>query len=102
MAIEMGLHYPRRFAGLVGVSGYTHQPEKAVLSLSATARSQRFLLTHGTHDPLIPIDPVRAQVAMLKNAGLDIEWHEFAKEHTIAGEQELGIIRRFIVRQLTS
>jgi len=36
----------------------------------------------------------------LKSAGLDIEWHEFVKEHTIAGEQELEVIRRFIRRQL--
>jgi phospholipase/carboxylesterase len=99
MTMEMGLHYPHHFAGLVGVSGYTHQPEKAVLTLSPTALSQHFLLTHGTRDPLIPIGPVRAQVALLKQAGLDIEWHEFVKEHTIAGEAEVDVIRRFIERQ---
>jgi phospholipase/carboxylesterase len=100
MTIDMGLRYPHRFAGLVGVSGYTHEPEKAILKLSPIARSQHFLLTHGTRDPLIPIGPVRAQVALLKSAGLDIEWHEFVKEHTIAGEEELEVIRRFIRRQL--
>ena len=100
MTLELGLRYPHRFAGLVGVSGYAHEPEKALLELSPVAREQHFLLTHGTRDPLIPIDPVRAQVALLKAAGLDIEWHEFVKEHTIAGEQEVEVIRRFIRRQL--
>jgi predicted esterase len=100
MTIEMGLHYPHRFAGLIGVSGYAHEPEKALLNLSPVAKAQHFLLTHGTHDPLIPIAPVRAQIALLKSAGLQIEWHEFAKEHTIAGEQELAVIRAFIERQL--
>ena len=33
---------------------------------------------------------------LLKAAGLKIEWHEFDKEHTIAGEEEVNVIRRFI------
>jgi len=35
---------------------------------------------------------------MLKAAGLKIEWHEFVKPHTIAGEPELEVIRQFIRR----
>lgn len=96
MTLEVGARYPRRLAGLVGISGYVHQPESLVQALSPVARQQRFLLTHGTRDPLLPIAPVRRQVARLREAGLDIEWHEFEKEHTIAGEEELEIIRRFV------
>jgi predicted esterase len=33
---------------------------------------------------------------MLKKAGADIEWHEFVKAHTIAGESELQVIRNFL------
>jgi len=33
---------------------------------------------------------------MLKAAGLNISWHEFMKAHTIAGEQELEVVRDFI------
>jgi phospholipase/carboxylesterase len=100
MTIDVGLRYPHRLAGLVGISGYSHEPEKAVQELSAVAREQRFLLTHGTNDPLIPIGPVRAQVALLKSAGLQVEWHEFEKEHTIEGASELGLIRSFVRKQL--
>jgi predicted esterase len=64
------------------------------------AREQCFLQTHGTRDPLIPIEPVREQVALLRQAGLEIEWHEFVKEHTIEGHAELGIIRDFLTRHL--
>lgn len=96
MTIEIGARYPHRLAGLVGVSGYVHEPERLVRELSPVAREQAFLLTHGLYDPLIPIDPVRRQVRLLQEAGLSIEWHEFPKEHTIAGEAELGVIRRFL------
>lgn len=96
LATEIGARYPQRLAGIVGVSGYVHEPGRLLLELSPVAREQRFLLTHGTQDPLLPIDPVRRQAAQLRAAGLNIEWHEFDKAHTIEGEAELSVIRRFI------
>ena len=98
MTIEVGLRYPHAFAGLIGISGYTHEPKQLIHQLSPVARQQRLLLTHGTRDPLIPLVPVREQIAMLKAAGLNIEWREFAKEHTIAGEEELNVVREFVKR----
>jgi phospholipase/carboxylesterase len=97
MAWEIGLRYPHRLAGLVGVSGHAHEPQQAVKELSPAARDQRFLVTHGTYDPLIPFPQVRAQVKFLQETGLRIAWHEFAKDHTIAGEEELGVIRQFVI-----
>ena len=98
MAVEVGLRFPQRLAGIVGISGYVCNPEKLIAQLSPVAFKQRLLLTHGTLDPLIPFALVREQVNALKAAGLHIEWHEFVKEHTIAGEAELKVIRDFIKR----
>lgn len=97
MTVEVGFRYPHRFAGIVGVSGYVHQPERLLRELPPAAREQRMLFTHGTLDPLIPCAPVRQQVNALRAAGLNIEWREFAKAHTIAGDEELGVLRNFIV-----
>ncbi len=98
MTIEMGARHPERFAACVGISGYAHAPETLLRELSPVAREQRFLLTHGTRDPLLPIAMVRRQVETLRLGGLNIEWHEFEKEHTIAGEAESAVIRNFIER----
>jgi phospholipase/carboxylesterase len=96
MSVEVGLRYRRRFAGIVGISGYVCEPEKLVGELSPVAFQQRLLITHGTLDPLIPFADVREQINILKSAGLHIEWHELVKTHTIAGESEVKIIRNFI------
>jgi phospholipase/carboxylesterase len=96
MALEVGLHQPRRFAGIVGISGYVYEPEELVRELTPAAHLQRLLVTHGTNDPLLPIGKVRGQVQMLKHAGLNIQWREFAKAHTIAGDAELTVIRDFV------
>ena len=94
MSMEMALHYPEQFAAIVGISGYVHDPES--VELSPVAKQQRILMTHGTQDPLIPIEAVRKQVTALQKRGMQIEWREFVKAHTIAGETELKVIRQFL------
>jgi phospholipase/carboxylesterase len=96
MSIEVGARYPHRLAGIVGVSGYVHEADRLVRELSPQARQQRFLITHGTRDPLIPIEQVRPQMEMLRQAGLRIDWREFVKAHTIDDELEMSILRDFV------
>src|SRR3954467_3391001 len=96
MTWEVGLTNPHLFAGLVGISGYIHDAEKLLAIQSPMAKQQRFLITHGRQDQMIPFKAVEEQVKQLKAAGLKIQWHEFMKAHTIAGEEEIGVIREFI------
>ncbi|MBI5384216.1 MAG: serine esterase [Verrucomicrobia bacterium] len=98
MVLETGLRYPHRFAGLVGISGHILDPETLLAELSPVAKEQRLLVTHGTHDPLIPCAGVRNQIAALKAGGVRVEWREFAKVHTIDEQEELGVIREFVER----
>jgi phospholipase/carboxylesterase len=97
MTIDVGLRYPHRFAGLVGISGYVFEPEQTLEELSPVARQQRLLITHGLYDPIVPFAVTREQINVLKGGRLNISWHEFPKAHTIAGEPELEVIRDFIV-----
>jgi phospholipase/carboxylesterase len=96
MAIDVGLRYPQRFAGIVGISGFICEPEKLVRELSPIAREQRLLITHGVQDPIVPYAQVRSQVRVLESAGLNIQFQEYQKAHTIAGEDEIGLIRNFM------
>jgi phospholipase/carboxylesterase len=96
MILETGLRYPHRFAGLVGVSGFLLDPPRLLRELSAVAPQQRLLVTHGTHDPLIPCSSMQRAVRSLQEAGLAVEWREFPKVHTIDGETELALIREFV------
>ena len=96
MSIEIGARHRHRLAGIVGISGYVLDPEQLVKQLAPEAVLQRFLITHGTQDPLIPIGEVRPDIEILKRAGLQIEWREFVKAHTIAGEDEMSVIRDFV------
>jgi phospholipase/carboxylesterase len=101
MSIDVGLRYPHRLAGIVGISGWICEPEQLLKELSPVAFEQRFLITHGLFDPMVPFADTREQINMLKATGLHIEWHEFPKPHTIAGELELSVIRNFVTNSFT-
>ena len=96
MTVDVGLRYPHRLAGLVGISGWIFEIENLLKELSPVANPQRLLLTHGHFDAVIPFAPVREQAAQLKSAGLDVTWREFPKAHTIYGAEEIGVIREFM------
>jgi len=96
MTIDVGLRYPHKFAGLVGISGWVFEQENLLKEISPVAKSQRLLVTHGSFDTLIPIDGVREQVKTLQTAGFEAAWREFPKAHTIHGEAELSVIRKFV------
>ena len=96
MTIDVGLRYPHRLAGLVGISGWVFDLENLVKAPAPVARQQRLLMTHGTDDPVIPIEKVRPQIPPLKAAGFNVEWREFNKVHTIQGETEMAVIRDFV------
>lgn len=96
MAIDVGFRYPHRLAGLVGISGWVFEIEKLLNELSPVAGQQRLLATHGPFDAVIPIAPVRGQIEKLKTNGLNVEWREFPKAHTIYGAEEMSVLREFV------
>jgi phospholipase/carboxylesterase len=96
MAIETGLRYPHRLAGIVGISGWVFELENLLRDLTTVARSQRLLITHGHFDPLLPFAEAQRQARQLQAAGLNVEWHDFPKEHSIHGTEEIAVIREFV------
>ena len=44
MSLEVGLRYPHKLAGIVGISGYLCDPDKVLQELSPVAGKQRFLI----------------------------------------------------------
>lgn len=98
MTWEIGMRYPHPLAGCIGISGYLHQPAALLAEATEEAQNRSFLITHGQHDPMIPLEPVRTEVEKMQRNGIQAAWHEFSKEHTIAGEEELKVIREFVTK----
>lgn len=95
MTLEAGLRYPHKLGGCIGVSGYAHDADQLIKEQSPVAKEQRFLLTHGSLDDVVPHDRTERQVSRLRAAGIRIQWKVFAKPHTII-DAEFPLFREFV------
>lgn len=96
MTLETGLRYPQKLAALIGISGFLPDHAKVIQEKSVVASEQRILVTHGTQDSLLDFKTVKAEMAALQKAGMNLTWVEYPKAHTIHGDMEIGRIRQFI------
>ena len=63
----------------------------SIITFASVASAQ------ANHDKAVAaFEDARKQVQFMKELGLQIEWREFQKAHTIAGDEEIGVIREFI------
>ena len=83
MAVDAGLRAGKILGGICGVSGYVAFEEEYPERFSPVAKSQRFLITHGKRDPVVPYEPACGQFVKLKRLGLDLEFRAYDKEHAV-------------------
>ncbi len=101
MTLMTGLRYPKRLAGLVGLSGYlpvlaTTEAERH----DANARTPIFL-AHGSSDGVVV--PARAQASLeeLRRLGYEVEWHEYPMAHEVSAD-EIQDLTAWLVKTLTA
>jgi phospholipase/carboxylesterase len=99
MVLDLACRYPKKFGCVVGISGFVGFLEEYPEKFSSIAREQQILVTHGTEDPMLPIEKTRQQIQALQGMGLKILWQEYPKEHTI-NEEEVRDISFFLRKHL--
>ncbi|HEX7860331.1 MAG TPA: serine esterase [Verrucomicrobiae bacterium] len=98
MCTETAVRYSKRLAGVIGVSGYIYDVQRLLKLASPVAKEQKFLITHGTDDPLIPLRNAQADFGTLKAEGFQVDFRTYPKVHTII-EPELELFRGFIAER---
>jgi phospholipase/carboxylesterase len=99
MALHVGLRYPERLAGVMGLSCYLPLGDVLATEAAAANRDVPIFWAHGVHDPMLPLamaEHGRAQVAAL---GYSIEWHQYAIPHSVSAE-EIADVARWLGRVL--
>ncbi|MGQ0604832.1 MAG: alpha/beta hydrolase [Anaerolineales bacterium] len=83
MAHTLTLAQPARVAGVIAHSSYIPLPaiRTSFRIEEAGVRDKPFLLLHGVHDPVIPVEWGRAARDTLTSIGAAVEYFEFAGGH---------------------
>lgn len=101
ISADVGLNYPKKLGGIVGISGYFNFYPRWRNNLSVQAKNTPWLFTHGHEDDVLPLEETKYGVNKLKDAGLKVEWVEMSKDHTLL-EEEYPLIRRWVREKISS
>ena len=93
VALQTGLRYPERLAGILALSCYLPLPETLEQEVSQTNRDVPIFMAHGAQDPLIPLSWAMRSRDRLKALGYVIEWREYPMPHSVCVEEIADIGR---------
>jgi len=101
IALQTGLRYPERLAGVMALSTYLPLAESLEREGSAANKDVPIFLVHGTEDPVIPFMMSTTSRDKLLALGYQVEWHEYPMQHSVSIE-ELADIGAWLQRVLTA
>lgn len=100
IALQTGLRHPERLAGIMALSTYLPLASTLTAEASAANRDVPIFMAHGRHDSLIPIERSAISRDLLRKAGYEVEWHDYAMEHAVCPEEIADIaawLRRVLI-----
>jgi phospholipase/carboxylesterase len=92
LALQTGLRYPERLAGIMALSTYLPLAEVLAREASSANRKTLIFMAHGTQDAVIPYSMATASREVLVESGYDVAWHEYVMPHSVCLEevQDIG------------
>ncbi|TVS19458.1 MAG: alpha/beta fold hydrolase [Gammaproteobacteria bacterium] len=99
IALETGLGYPTRLAGIVALSTYLHDHANVAERLSLANAEAPIFMAHGLMDPMIPVQRAAIARSTLTDLGYEIAWQEYPMGHEICME-ELNALSQWLTERL--
>jgi phospholipase/carboxylesterase len=87
MALFVGLRYPERLAGIMGLSCYPVLAATLDAERQAANQETPIFLAHGTFDPMVDISLGREGHKLLEARGYPVEWHSYPMPHSVSPEE---------------
>ena len=87
MALFVGLRYPERLAGIIGLSCYPVLTSTLDVERRAANQETPIFLAHGSFDPMIDISLGNEGRKLLEARGYKVEWHTYPVPHSVSPEE---------------
>jgi phospholipase/carboxylesterase len=87
MALQTGLRYPARLAGVLVLSAYLPLPDRLEAERHASNHDVPIFMAHGTEDPIVPLKLAVASCTRLITMGYPVQWHEYDMPHSVCHEE---------------
>lgn len=99
MALQTGLRYPEKLAGIMALSCYLPLQQTLTGEAHHANSATSIFMAHGSRDPVVPMTLAAASRRQLLKSGYAVEWHEYPMAHTVCVE-EIADISTWLKRVL--
>jgi phospholipase/carboxylesterase len=97
MALQVGLRYEEKLAGILDLSGYLLLSSQLEKEKSPSNQSTSIMMAHGTMDNIIPIQFAKQSRDRLLEQGYSVGWKEYEMAHSVC-LNEINDIRAWFVK----
>jgi len=99
IALQLGLRYPHRIAGLIALSTYLLDTSRSPADRHAVNQGLPIFMAHGRMDPLVPFHLGEAAAQLLQGWGYRVDWHTYPMAHAVCPD-EIGHIAGWLRQRL--
>ena len=93
VAYLTGLTHPEPLAGIIALSTYVPSPGLLIDGFEEANRRTPVFAAHGTHDDVVAPDLGRQAVEVLRQLGIEPEWHAYPLPHSVSLDEVADIGR---------
>jgi phospholipase/carboxylesterase len=87
VALQTGLRYPKKLAGVMALSTYLPLAESFDNEASPENRRTPVFMAHGTQDGVVPFQMGMRSRDVLVEHGYDLRWREYPMQHSLSIEE---------------
>jgi phospholipase/carboxylesterase len=99
IVLQTALRHPQRLAGVLALSTYLPLASTLKAEMGEANRATPIFMAHGAYDDIIPLRRAEQSMRLLREAGLNVDWHAYPMPHSVCAE-ELADLREFLLRLL--
>jgi len=100
LSLYLGLRFPNRLAGIVGLSTYLPAASRIRTERSEANQNTQVFMGHGLHDPMVSLQSGDASRQLLEQLGYPLTWRTYPIQHSIC-EPEMRDLAKFFVSCLS-
>ena len=98
IALYAGLRNAEPLAGILALSTYFPLQDEVLPTLDESRKTLPVFMAHGQQDTVINIAYAEQSRDVMKANGIDVEWHDYAIEHSVSAD-EVADISTWLKRQ---
>ena len=87
IALELGLAYDKRLAGIMALSTYVHDHERLAERIGLANIDTPIFMAHGLMDPMIPLTRAVTCRDALLSLNYSVEWRQYGMGHQVCPEE---------------